>query len=435
MELLLENLIFENDLPYKYDNAEIFVSCNKSQTIDLIDGGYVRTVETMLSGSSLRIYNSKEVSGLIYLMHGSLVPANFEQGVRNSIPYSELETIPVDSSELQNFRGICLKTEETEEEILYYINEKLKIRNLTLHNFNLIKNISGFWLANSYGVCGGGYKAYQCLNIAAYSKLHKELSFNYISSNLDTKQMLDDMLDETDLFMAYCGEVKDYDRSIEVVMLSEYAVGELMGVLFHVLNSQTLFMYEKTGQKNLIPDFNDLARIKLSSLLTVEENSRFNDINGGIVDGEGTYKKPTFLIENGVIKTPISSINYRNGTINTASAYRIDYSVLPQVKASKIYIYPGAKTKRTILNSYSVIGWVDSFQGIFESFNISTFDFDALLEVKIIEDGQFKGVKKKALHLNVWEVLKSIVEISSETKYVNDGSFKVPAFLCKMHMI
>ena len=171
-----------------------------------------------------------------------------------------------------------------------------------------------------------------------------------------------------------------------------------------------------------------------SQMLNIIENSDQNRIVGGCIDGEGFPRNPTFVFKNGAYQNLISKFSTNENGNCSGSAYRFDYATLPQTKATKIYIEPGPLSEEELLPSYDLIGKIDSFQGMYESFDRNTFDFTALLHIKILKYGSIAGFCTKQVHLNLIDILSRISTLSNNMNYSGDGSFFIPSMICEIEL-
>lgn len=172
----------------------------------------------------------------------------------------------------------------------------------------------------------------------------------------------------------------------------------------------------------------------ISRRLNVIENSSENRIVGGNIDGEGTARSPICIFENGVLKTLITKFSTNETTNSSGSAYRFDYSTLPQTKASKIYIEPGFLSEEELLLKYDLVGKVETFQGMYESFNKESFCFSAILHIKIIKRGRYIGYTTKKVNLNLIDILSNVTDVSNNVDYSGDGTLLAPSMICKIEV-
>ena len=158
-----------------------------------------------------------------------------------------------------------------------------------------------------------------------------------------------------------------------------------------------------------------------SALTIVDDGQDPEKVSTQTIDGEGTGKQKTPVIENGVLKSFLFDRLYANafGTESTGNAIREDnarFEVLPQIRPNKLVIEPHAKTlDEQIAECDKGIYIEGNLMGIGHS-NFITGDFSVTAtNAYLVEKGEIKyPLKPVSIAGNFFKSLKDLSIIGSD---------------------
>ncbi|RLI28697.1 TldD/PmbA family protein, partial [Candidatus Bathyarchaeota archaeon] len=134
-------------------------------------------------------------------------------------------------------------------------------------------------------------------------------------------------------------------------------------------------------------------------------------------DDEGVPRRKTEILTKGVLKGFLHNSFTANkaNTASTGNAYRQDYTALPTVLSSNMIIQPGDKTLEQMISEIDKGIIVRRFSG---NVRPESGEFSGIAkQASFIENGEVKhALKETMISGNVFEALKNIVAIGSETR-------------------
>ena len=421
MKELFKQLVLDESPLRRFEMAEVYSSCQKTHVHEISPSSYL-SFEKNITGTSLRSFDKSGKKGFLHVHDGPIITSNWlENSFINPIEYSELPTVPVKDT---LFLSKHKQPEFNIHEVFCMLNEHALKRNCCIDKLIIENHIKIFKIANTNGVRGYGYEKMSGFNFDInYNS--STYSFSKIQECINVESMFSIVEN-----IALCSNTKSkHIPNINLVMLSNTAVFELVYLLLFFLNSSWI----KTNNSFFTEKIDTLIGTQIiSPLISITENSLYNKIVGGITDAEGTVRQPAKIIENGNLIQPLSSHSDNIKSIPTASAYRLDYSITPQTRATSVAVDAGAVSSSEIIRKNDYISVLESFQGMSESINPITLEFSAILELKTYNYGNYLGSRRLRINSNLLRVLCSIEAISADCEYTGDGSILAPNMLCNL---
>jgi len=429
MKTIMKEISLNTSLLNGFSNAEVFSSVNRSYIFTYTEKGQ-KSFQTNVIGTSLRSYDKEKKTGRFYVKHGNSDTDNWLENAQvNSVPYSDMphERVRNDEAVLPsiiNEANNCISS-------LYNKYRRLFAeKGLTLEKLTLERYILAYMLANTYGVMGSGYKLFCSPSVVTTTKNGTQQQYSKIYSNMSFADALYRLYTSLDTLEER--KDKDLDKlKVDHILLSNQAVYELIYLLLFFLNDNAI----KYGKSYITENMDKLSALRISPLISVQENSCHNEIVGGIVDGEGTMRVPNYIIKSGRFEKLLSCLANGTAVNGSGSAYRFDYNSLPQTKPSKVYVECGDLSIKDVIEQHDLLAVLNTFQGMYESLDRLTFNFTALLDMKIYKYGIYSGQKTIKINSNLIKVLSGISLVTKDAEYVGDGSLRVPAMLCSLRDI
>lgn len=406
--------------------AELYKSRSQTNLFECFDSEY-RTFSSEIKGCALRVYNKTQTEGKMYIKHGTLsIDDYFVNTIENTIPYMLLPQKKIKAVTNYDFDR---KHKISQQEILSLysdIQAALKGRKLKLHGLSIENHLTEYSLSNSYGVQGDGITSFFNVHAIIRNPFGDFIEYakKYIGETLTT--VLDEITGipiEREAEKVFTGRI----GGGEPVLLTSVAVGELL-YTFLLFMCDSMFVQSANYIKNNLDYI--LSQPLISPLITIEENSPFNQIVEGLIDGEGSERVPTLIVSKGQINTLLAGMNGIDSFPSTGSAFRFNYTMLPAIKATKIYMYPGIRRIDDYMQSCDTIAVINSIQGLHEGFNRETFDFSGILNARIYKYGTFVGRTTIPIKSNLIGILKSICIVFDKCEYTGDGSILAPSVGC-----
>lgn len=414
------NLI-ESNMLNGYKNTELF--CSKS-TKELVECNekycFKKTADT--EGNSLRVFYDDRVE--MYTSHGKFNDnKTLEERTKDILPFSKMSSkvIPFHNSFLLHEFNDNHSTRQYHE-LFRLISQKLQLKNFILKNLFFQRDFDYFELLNTEGVNGYGYRYFCSPGLEIYDVLKRENKVYY--------KIIDDD-DFENALIKIVDNLKDEKTSNNINLYDKCKTYMLTGsVVSNILYSYLAMLSEEyIKAKQSYFSYNNYNGIKLSNLLTIVENSKENNIIGGVIDGEGIIREPIEIISKGGVLTTFHNTPEGQGAMPTASSYRFDYKNQPFIRPSKIAVQKGSLTSDELLLKYGLVGVIDDLQGLEESLNILTFDFNAIAHVRYFYYGKMVGKSTFNVNSNLQEILKGVIDIGNEREYGFDGSILTPDFI------
>ena len=421
MKKLFEQLIFDESPLCGFEAADVF----SSQSISYIHegtNGICRSFGKEITGTSVRSFDKEKGQGLLHIHDGPISKSNwFEKSRIVPTTYSLLPHNQVDFD--------CHIPEYTLLEfdvgdLFRKLSSLAKEKGYLLDNIITQYFVSIFKLANSHGVRGYGYQTYfevkldiiniESVNMHSIYKITDFVDLGCIQS------MFNHVLPDTKLKSACTPQP-------ELILLSTSAVYELVYLLLFFLTDSMMKIGGTFFADN--PDRIIGAQI-ISPLINITENSPHNKTVGGTIDSEGTLRKPVKIIDDGKLARFLASYSSGMECEPTGSAYRAEYNIPPQTKATSVYVETGKFHAEEIIQRSDFISIVDSFHGLVESIDRLTLNFTAILDMKTFNYGKCLGSQSIKINSNLLKVLSNISEISANCEYEGDGGFLIPSMLC-----
>lgn len=409
MNTVLNNLYLHEALIKGLSMAEVYSSVNENLIYEFTPKGE-KVFQSSVVGTAVRTYDADLKAGQLFIKHGTANINNwFEHAQVNNIPYALMPCEAVED-DISNLPVIDYEADGCIPDLFYKYKPQFADKGLRLEKLTLERYILAYKLANTHGVKGSGYKLLCSPTVLVTDKSGIERQYTKIFSLIPHSEAIDKLYNSIDPVNIGNGSTLD-DLKIEHLLLSSHAVSELVYLLLFFLNDQAL----KFGKSYITENLDNLeSALKISPLISIEENSQHNKIVGGSVDGEGSKRVPNYIFKNGIFKKLLSSFASGTTKNGSASVYRFDYNTLPHTKASKIYVKGGEIPVQAIIKQHDLIATVDTLQGIFESIDRLTFNFTALLEMKVYRYGEYLGRKTIKINSNLLKVLSSITLIAKE---------------------
>jgi predicted Zn-dependent protease len=273
-----------------------------------------------------------------------------------------------------------------------------------------------FYYANSNGVSGSGMRKL----FASSIEIERPNCFNPSRSVAFSLDIIENSLVEL-LNQDSVGVCTVYDNTIpthtNLICFSNLATSKLLFYFANLLTTDAI----KNGC-SFVTEANK-EEILLSENLSIVENSISNRISNGAIDCEGVAKLEVPIIQSGRIQKFISNITASDDNrVSTGSAYRENHRQPPYAKPTKLAVL-GSKTTKEILNEYTDFIYITDLQGIEQSMNPLTTQFNAAVNMcyyknKILH----KTNHSKKISTSILELFANIVEISGEGIYGVDGS-------------
>lgn len=422
MSDMIKQLVLDESPLENLDTAEVYVQRSIVHTYEA-NANACRTFEKILDGTAVRAFDAENYDGCMYIFDGDNLPSNWLEKARvNSIEYSTLPRIAV-ASDLSEYNLKMPNLVNADVDIYAVLYAFCKEKGLELKNAVVQNYVSLFKIANTYGVRGYGYKTYcEIFFDLAGAAMPGVQSFYKVAPcfNINDAMLALNRFEHSNI--RKLESAPRFDR----IMLSSNAAFELLFMLQFFLNSNML----KMGASYFGDKIDMLMGEQIASpLLNITENSPHNLTVGGIVDTEGTLRKPMKIIKNGCLVGILSGFS-ADSDISTGSAYRADYSVVPQTMATSVYVDAGQTISADIIKSADCIAVAESFQGLMESIDSMTLDFTAIIDMQIYRNGKNLGLHSKKIHTNILKVLNSICDISADCEYAGEGTFFLPSIVC-----
>ncbi|MFC1517529.1 TldD/PmbA family protein [Candidatus Margulisiibacteriota bacterium] len=137
-------------------------------------------------------------------------------------------------------------------------------------------------------------------------------------------------------------------------------------------------------------------------------------------DGEGTSAKNTVLLDKGVLKDYLYNIYTANKEkkSSTGNAIRANFTTLPEVAPSNIYLEPGEIPLDSLLNKAGRGVFITKVMGMHTANPISG-DFSIGIAGLTIENGKLnKPVRGGAIAGNLIELIKSVTELGNDIRFL-----------------
>lgn len=292
------------------------------------------------------------------------------------------------------------------------------------------RHLSAYKILNTYNVYGFGYKLINGISISIINQKKEESEYSLAFCDAPLAKVIATMYKQIKQ-RNICETSSCEHVNIENILISKNAIFELTFVLLSFLNDQLI----NTGVHSLFKKLSSKDAQLFNSNISIIENSHDNKTVGGTVDGEGSERTPIYIINEGRFENPISSHIAGTKGENSASAYRFDYLSLPYSKASKVSFRQGEIDSSIILEKFDLVGVIHSFQGLFESLDPSTLNFNSAICFDIYKYGVFKGNKTLKIKSNIFKIFNSIDQVSKDCEYIGDGSIYTPSMTSKLSKI
>lgn len=200
------------------------------------------------------------------------------------------------------------------------------------------------------------------------------------------------------------------------IILSPEEFNLLGGTIISAVNSNNV-------QKKMSRFSGKIGAKIASDIFSLEENTlRENKLSSGSFDREGVGKKPTKIIENGVLNTYLYN-TYTAKKENKKSTGHASgmYRGLPSIMPGNIIVKSGKETKNELIKGVKKGILVSRFAGFP---NTVTGDFSGVVKGGfLIEDGKLtRPVIETMIAGNAFELLMKISGVSKETKEVFGSS-------------
>lgn len=430
MKRLMEEIFLDTSILDNFEVAELYTCINKQYIYEFLGDRY-EAYNSCRLGTTLRSFDTKNKTGKVYIINGK---AKTDDELLTRAKVNEIPYLKIPKKKIQNNEEIFPICETITRDTYLFLHKKIvnlcKEHNLLVNKMVLTQCLDAYKLINSYGVKGYGYRTIFCMEIQLQNLNGKRKTYYKIMNQLLLENILQNM---SEIHMGITmNRSMQLRHVVNKIYLSEHAVSEIVYLLLFFLTDTAM----KQGESFISRNINELDDVlTISSLISIEENSRLNLTVGGNIDGEGTERVSRYIFENGKYVQPISSYGNGMGIKTTASSYRFDYRILPYTKATKIMVKNGDLLQKELLDMCNDVVIVENLQGMYESFDKMTFDFNAVVEADILHEGIYLGRKSVRLSSNILEILSCVSAISRETKYECDGCLKVPAFICDMEWI
>ncbi|RKZ32368.1 hypothetical protein DRQ33_06020 [bacterium] len=238
----------------------------------------------------------------------------------------------------------------------------------------------------------------------------------------DINEAINPVVDKIDSVMQYAEKIVPAPKSgkIPIVFTPSGAFTVLLP-LMQGINGNNI--YTKTS-----PIFDKLEQKLFDEKLTIVDDGTIEKRTASVpFDAEGLPKQKLTLVENGVLKNFIFDLTtaHKSGYSSNGCASRSIFSP-PQPSSSNIIVSPGDKSISSIIEGIPEGIMVESVLGLGQGNILSGAFSNPLATAFKIENGEVIGrVKNAAIAGNVYENLKEITAISSDTKWIY-GVYSIP---------
>lgn len=197
-------------------------------------------------------------------------------------------------------------------------------------------------------------------------------------------------------------------KNIKYIYMNSFVFSQLINCFFSTI------IRDEYGRRK---------QIKLSSCLNVFENSVENISQKSDIDEDGNIRKEYSIIKNGCLDM---NFVYDRKEKNSTTGNRINYRSLPQYGYNKVYIKSGNNTLEEEMKSLNKVMVINGIQGMEESYNIETTEFQALIMYEIYEQNEYRGSGIRNIETSLLEIFNRIEILTNESEYEYNGKIKLP---------
>jgi PmbA protein len=167
-------------------------------------------------------------------------------------------------------------------------------------------------------------------------------------------------------------------------------------------------------------------------LTLIDSGILANGLSSVPFDDEGTPTKENVVISNGILKTFLhNSYTAKKGkSTPTANAFRMSFKSLPDISPTNMYVKPGSKPQKELIDSMSKGFLIETIMGA-HTVNPISGDFSIGFSGHLIENGKItRPVRGMTLSGNIMDVFNHIEDIGSDLMFFpHSGSIGAPSIL------
>lgn len=379
--------------------------------------GNKRIINNFNNGIAVREFCRKNNSGEFYYFNSSKKtcekPFNKKKLSKNKISFIELPDKK--KNENDSFIHTQKKKYKEEDVLIVHENIKRKFKEFSIKKIEMNVLTADYFLINTKGVMGNGQVNHYVPSIVINNK-NKLYHFSSMST-----ESIEEAIDNMEINLEYLlseGEIST-TKYPDNIIISNNALYELIYLL-------TFFLTDNTILSNLSPFYTknyELRKaIEVNPKIKLIENSKKNKLITGNIDCEGVARNEVELISQGTVKNILGK-NIKTCE-TTGSAYRLDINVLPYTKASKIYLE--STYENTFYNVLDTFLVIETFQGLYETIDHKTLDFEATVQGSIFLNNKKTKQFQKKSKLNLLSILNNIEDFDINHSYVGDGNMLIP---------
>ncbi len=280
-------------------------------------------------------------------------------------------------------------------------------------DINFSKSILDVEILNSEGFHGRYKKTLYRFSISGFAIL--DSGFTFVSEIESSTKPISGIDKATESILKQLEKA----RSVSKIKTGEMPVIFAPISLWSLLHSISMGISADNVKKGISPLKDKINEKIFSEKITITDNPYDYELIGAKpFDGEGIATKITPVVENGVLKTYLHTLETAKhfGTKPTGHAER-GYSSIPLPGFNNMVISPGKRTLEEIIEDmdyglivYEVIGGGQS--------NLLRGDYSVNVGLGfLIENGEIKGrVKDTMIAGNVYEDFNRVIELSKESK-------------------
>lgn len=385
-------------------NEDLFYSITIREYIEY-DSVFFDLNKNSEEGMSLRTYNIDNSMDL-YIVNGT----SDMNKLNKSGVFSHYENY---KNKNRN-ENITLETKLTLPEfdftdIFKEIWEIANTKNIPLKKIFWQKNYKYFEYINSSGFEGNGYEYAYSPGILIYNEQHKCNEIYYKSVvNHDIISVYKNILDDID-------NDELFDTKSDVVHYTYLTPSLFIHIIRCLIRSL-----------NMNQEQNLRLNQQISKSLTIIENSIYNKSRVGDIDEDGCIRKEIPIIEDGRM---VHHDSKYDGNLLESSSVRKSYRDLPSQELNKMMVKNGDKLSMKDIKSFNNIMVITSIQGLEESYNAESAQFQAMISYHIYNKGENIGCGNCMINNNIYDVLNRIISVTKELEYEDVGKILLPGVL------
>ena len=426
------NSIFEY-LAKKADEVEVFGVFSKSLDIEIKEGEIDTINTSSKKGIGIRVIKEGKM-GFTFLiptlkesfsefLEKFIESVSFlEKDSANQFPSPEklpdiscydenLEKIPLEEK-IEKAKLLEKKAKEFDRRItkVRYASYKDTIGEI------FIKNSRGIDYSYKFSICSG------FIMVISENKLGSESAYSFDQSRYFDKLKIEEIANEASKEAVYLLGAKSIpSRRIDIILKPKVAI-EFLGLLSYSFSADAVYK-----GKSLLKDKLG-ERIFPKHINIIDDGTLKDGLGSSPFDDEGTPKRKTILVKNGVIKNFLTNI-YTANKLNiksTANALRSSFKSPPKVGVSNFYLEKGSED---VLSSSNEAFLIFDVMGMHTADPISG-DFSVGATGVLVKNGRIlHPIRSVTIADNIIEFFKKIEKIGNDLRFF--GSLGSPSILIK----